>query len=58
MPKPLGINIFDQLKFVTNYMLAGCSGPRDLIFEMNTVAAKDLALMFVTFEGTKVTLKR
>ncbi len=48
MPKPnTRPAIFPQLKFVTNYLLAGCGPERDLIFELNTDAAVGLLVLFV-----------
>lgn len=46
MPQP-GPSIGEQFVFVTNYLLAGCGPQQDLIFELNTDAAKDLLLMFI-----------
>jgi hypothetical protein len=50
MPRPPSPRFFDKVSFVTNFMLAGCGPERDLIFELNTDAALELALMFVTFD--------
>lgn len=48
MPRPRARpHIHEQLKFVTNYMLAGCGPEPDLIFEMNTDALLGLMVLFV-----------
>lgn len=49
MPPP-GVGAFDDIRFVTNYLLAGCTITPDLIFELNTDAAASLAVMLVTFD--------
>ena len=45
MPAPPNIPFFAQMRFVTNYMLAGCGPEQGLIVEMNTLAAKNLAVI-------------
>lgn len=48
MPRPVGNNFFDQVNFVTNYLLAGCGPEQDLIVELNTDAALNLFCILVT----------
>ena len=47
MPRKSGINIFDQINFITNFIVAGCGPKRDLIIELQTEAAKDLLLILL-----------
>lgn len=47
MPRANGIHIFDQINFLTNFILAGCGPKRDLIIELQTEAAKDLLLLLL-----------
>lgn len=55
MPRPRNSpHIFDQLKFVTNYLLAGCGPAPDLIFELNDDAAKNLLLLFVGLDAQDI----
>jgi len=47
MPRKPGINVFDQINFVTNFIVAGCGPKRDLIIELQTEAATDLLLLLL-----------
>lgn len=53
MPSPPP-GIYDQLVFVTNYLLAGCGPQQDLIFELNTDEAKGVLMLFVGFDYSDI----
>lgn len=54
MPKPPGIHIFDQVKFITNYMLAGCGPEADMIFELQTDAAENLLWLLLGLDAQDI----
>lgn len=47
MPKPPQFDGFFDLKFITNYLLAGCEAPFDLIVDFSQEPLKDVALLFL-----------
>lgn len=50
MPKPPDLGAFDDIKFITNYMLAGCEPPFWLFVEFSQEPAKDLGLILLVPE--------
>lgn len=47
MPRPPGYDPLNELKFITNYLLAGCEPPYDLFVEFSQAPAKDLAMLIL-----------
>lgn len=47
MPKPPEHENFFELKFITNYLLAGCAPPMDLILELSQEPLKDLGALLL-----------
>lgn len=47
MPRPPDIGAFADMKFITNYFLAGCSPPFHLFIEFSQAPAKALLMLFL-----------
>lgn len=47
MPKPPEFDFFTDMKFITNYILAGCDPPFDLLVEFSQEPAEDLLMLFL-----------
>ncbi len=50
MPQPPQLQAFDDMKFITNYFLAGCSPPMHLFVEFSQEPAIDLAMIILVPE--------
>lgn len=54
MPRPPNFDGFDDIKFITNYFLMGCSTPAYLVVDFSKEPLWDVALLICSFDVTDI----